>query len=52
MIAGSDSGHLFVWNMRTSELIKNCKAHLRAITCVALSHVDNNALVATSSADA
>lgn len=49
MVAGTASGTVLLWNLLSGELIKNCKGHLRAIQCVAISSDDS--LVATASED-
>ncbi|CCW59777.1 unnamed protein product [Phytomonas sp. EM1] len=49
MIAGNELGSLFSWNLLSGQLLKNFKAHLRKVNCIAISH--NNTLVVTASDD-
>lgn len=49
MIAGTENGNLFVWNLHTGQLIKSCKAHLRAVTCMSFS--SDSSLLVTASED-
>lgn len=49
LVGGGVEGSLLVWNLRTGQLLRNFKAHLRSITAVSFSA--DNSLVVTASED-
>ncbi|CCW67248.1 unnamed protein product [Phytomonas sp. Hart1] len=49
MIAGNALGSLFSWSLISGQLLKNFKAHIRKVNCIAIS--SNNTLVVTASED-
>lgn len=49
MVAGGEGGHIMVWHMKSGQLLRVFKAHIREIMCISLSF--DGGLVATASRD-
>eukprot|EP00796_Vickermania_ingenoplastis_P012994 gene12994-8840_t len=49
MVGGGASGHLYIWNLRTGQLLRSFKAHLRGITCLSVSN--DNSIISSASED-
>ena len=50
VVGGGESGHMYVWEMSTGELLRNWQAHYRTITCLCVRGDDG--MVASGGQDA